>query len=93
MVLLGHHQSGKSTLAGHLAGLKREDTVNPTGLPFNQISDHTANEISCGDSINTSYLHCDASEVFQIMIMDAPGQNPRAAVHAITQADVAVIVV
>ena len=93
VVLLGHHQSGKSTLAGHLSCLQREFTVNPNGLPFKQISDYTANEISCGHSVNTSYLRCDASEVFQIMVMDAPSKFPRAAVHAISQADVAVIVV
>jgi elongation factor G len=71
-ILLGHAQSGKTTLAESIVyfckATNRKGTVNEG----NTVSDYSLDEIERKSSINSSLLYCDYKGV-RIQIVDAPG--------------------
>ncbi|MDI6605605.1 MAG: elongation factor G, partial [Candidatus Omnitrophota bacterium] len=72
IILLGHSQSGKTTLSESLLyfckSTKRKGSINEG----NTVSDYSFDEIEKKSSINSSFLFCDYNDV-RIQIIDTPG--------------------
>jgi len=71
-ILLGHAQSGKTSLAESLIFSCKATTRRGSVAEGNTVSDYSADEIERKISINGSLLHCDYKGN-RIQIFDAPG--------------------
>ncbi len=72
IILLGHAQSGKTTLAESLLHFSGATTRKGTVADGTTVSDYSFDEIERKNSINTSFLFCDYQNI-RIQIVDAPG--------------------
>ncbi len=72
LILLGHAQSGKTSLAENLlfkcGAISRKGTI----LEGNTIGDYNSDEIERKSSINASFLNCNYQGI-QVQIVDTPG--------------------
>ena len=71
-ILLGHAQSGKTTLAESMLYLAKATTRKGTVADGTTVSDYSFDEIERKSSINSSLLFCDYKG-HRIQIIDAPG--------------------
>jgi elongation factor G len=71
-ILLGHAQSGKTTLAESLLYFCKATNRKGTVTDGTTVSDYSADEIERKSSINSSLLYCDYKNV-RFQIIDAPG--------------------
>jgi elongation factor G len=71
-ILLGHAQSGKTTLAESLLFFSKAITRKGSVSEGTTVSDYSADEIERKSSINSSLLYCDYKGA-RIQIIDAPG--------------------
>lgn len=71
-ILLGHAQSGKTTLAENLLYFCKATTRKGTVAEGTTVSDYNFNEIERKSSINSSLLFCDYKGT-RIQIIDTPG--------------------
>lgn len=71
-ILLGHAQSGKTTLSESILFYCRATSRKGTTGEGNTVSDYSADEIEKKSSINSSLLYCDYKNT-RIQIIDAPG--------------------
>jgi elongation factor G len=71
-ILLGHAQSGKTTLAEALLYFTKATTRKGTVAEGNTVSDYSSDEIERKSSINSSVLYCDY-QGNRIQMIDAPG--------------------
>jgi elongation factor G len=71
-ILLGHAQSGKTTLAESLLYFTKATNRKGTVADGNTVSDYSFDEIERKSSINSSLLYCDYKS-HRIQIIDAPG--------------------
>jgi len=72
VVLLGHAQSGKTSLAESLVFRCKAISRKGTTAEGNTVSDYNWDEIERKSSINASLLFCDYQDI-RIQIMDTPG--------------------
>src|SRR4030042_1877987 len=71
-ILLGHAQSGKTTLSESILYLCKATTRKGTTFDGTTVSDYSFDEIERKSSINSSLLYCDYKDT-RIQIIDAPG--------------------
>ncbi len=71
-ILLGHAQSGKTTLAESLLYFCKATNRRGTVPEGNTASDYSFDEIERKSSVNSSLLYCDYKNV-RIQMIDAPG--------------------
>ncbi|OGX40166.1 MAG: hypothetical protein A2984_02790 [Omnitrophica WOR_2 bacterium RIFCSPLOWO2_01_FULL_41_12] len=71
-ILLGHAQSGKTTLSESLLYFCKSTTRKGTIADGTTVSDYSFDEIEKKNSINASFLYCDYKGI-RIQIIDAPG--------------------
>ncbi|MCM8796855.1 MAG: elongation factor G [Candidatus Omnitrophica bacterium] len=71
-ILLGHAQSGKTTLAESLLYFCKATTRKGSTYDGTTVSDYSFDEIERKSSINSSFLYCDYQGL-RIQIVDAPG--------------------
>lgn len=71
-ILLGHAQSGKTTLAESLLYLAKATNRKGTISEGNTVSDYSWDEIERKSSINAAILHCTYKNT-RIQIIDTPG--------------------
>ena len=71
-ILLGHAQSGKTTLSEGLLYFCKATTRRGTTADGTTVSDYSFDEIERKSSINSSLLYCDYKDT-RIQIIDAPG--------------------
>ncbi len=71
-ILLGHAQSGKTTLSESILYLCKATTRKGTIAEGTTVSDYNFDEIERKNSINSSLLYCDYKGV-RIQIIDTPG--------------------
>jgi len=71
-ILLGHAQSGKTTLSESLLYFCKATTRRGTIADGTTASDYSFDEIEKKNSINASFLHCDYNE-YHLQMIDAPG--------------------
>ncbi|MBU1125973.1 MAG: elongation factor G [Candidatus Omnitrophica bacterium] len=71
-ILLGHAQSGKTSLAESLLSYCHATTRKGTIAEGTTVSDYSADEIERKSSINSSLLFCEYKDI-RIQIIDAPG--------------------
>jgi len=71
-ILLGHAQSGKTSLSEALLYFSKATTRKGTVAEGNTASDYSSDEIERKSSINSSLLYCDY-RASRIQIIDAPG--------------------
>lgn len=71
-ILLGHAQSGKTTLSESLLYFCKATSRKGSVAEGNTVSDYSADEIERKSSINSSLLYCDYKGV-RIQMIDAPG--------------------
>lgn len=72
IILLGHAQSGKTTLAESMLYMCKATTRKGTVADGTTVSDYSFDEIERKNSINTSFLFCDYQDT-RIQIVDTPG--------------------
>ncbi|MBM3255506.1 MAG: elongation factor G [Candidatus Omnitrophica bacterium] len=72
VILLGHAQSGKTTLSETLLYSCKATTRKGTIAEGNTVSDYSYDEIERKNSINSSLLYCDYKGI-RIQIIDSPG--------------------
>jgi elongation factor G len=72
IILLGHAQSGKTTLSESLLYLCKSTTRKGTIADGTTVSDYSYDEIERKNSINSSLLYCDYKGN-RIQIIDSPG--------------------
>ncbi|MFA5099375.1 MAG: elongation factor G [Candidatus Omnitrophota bacterium] len=72
VVLLGHAQSGKTSLAEALLFRCKATTRKGTTAEGNTVSDYNGDEIERKSSINASFMFCDFQDI-RIQIIDTPG--------------------
>lgn len=72
IVLLGHAQAGKTSLAESLLFRCKATTRKGTVLEGNTVGDYSPDEIERKSSINASFMYCDHQDV-RIQILDTPG--------------------
>ncbi|MDP3732798.1 MAG: elongation factor G [Candidatus Omnitrophota bacterium] len=71
-ILLGHAQSGKTTLSENLLYFCKATTRKGTSAEGTTVSDYSFDEIERKSSINSSLLYCDYKGT-RIQIIDTPG--------------------
>jgi len=71
-ILLGHAQSGKTTLSESLLYFCKATTRKGTVADGTTVSDYAFDEIERKNSINSSFLYCDYKDS-RIQIIDTPG--------------------
>ncbi len=71
-ILLGHAQSGKTSLAESILSVCKATTRKGTIADGTTVSDYSFDEIERKSSINASLLHCDYKGT-RLQIIDAPG--------------------
>ncbi|MFH0791102.1 MAG: GTP-binding protein [Candidatus Omnitrophota bacterium] len=71
-ILLGHAQSGKTSVAESLLYFTKATTRKGSVLEGTTISDYSFDEIERKSSINSSFLHCDYKGI-RIQMVDSPG--------------------
>ncbi|MDD5431701.1 MAG: elongation factor G [Candidatus Omnitrophica bacterium] len=71
-ILLGHAQSGKTSLAESILYLCKATTRKGTILEGNTVSDYSFDEIERKSSINAGFLYCDYKGA-RFQIVDSPG--------------------
>ncbi|MCX5696779.1 MAG: elongation factor G [Candidatus Omnitrophica bacterium] len=71
-ILLGHAQSGKTTLSESILYLAKATSRKGTTADGNTVSDYNFDEIEKKSSINASLLYCDYKGT-RIQMIDAPG--------------------
>lgn len=71
-ILLGHAQSGKTTLSESLLYFCKATTRKGTTADGTTVSDYSFDEIERKSSINSSLLYCDYKDT-RIQAIDAPG--------------------
>ncbi|MBM3246878.1 MAG: GTP-binding protein, partial [Candidatus Omnitrophica bacterium] len=93
-ILLGHAQSGKTTLSESLLYFCKATNRKGTIAEGTTVSDYGFDEIERKNSINSSLLYCDYKE-HRIQMIDAPGYADffGEAISGIRGVDAAVIVV
>ncbi|MCM8780432.1 MAG: elongation factor G [Candidatus Omnitrophica bacterium] len=72
LVLLGHAQSGKTTLSEAILYICGATTRKGSVVDGTTVSDYSSDEIERKSSINASFLYCDYKGV-RIQIVDTPG--------------------
>ncbi len=72
IILLGHAQSGKTTLAESMLYFCKATTRKGTIADGTTVSDYSFDEIERKNSINASFLYCDYEDT-RIQIIDPPG--------------------
>ncbi|MFA6384647.1 MAG: elongation factor G [Candidatus Omnitrophota bacterium] len=72
VVLLGHAQSGKTSLAEAILFRCKSTTRKGTSAEGNTVSDYNWDEIERKSSINASFMFCDYQDI-RIQIIDTPG--------------------
>jgi elongation factor G len=72
LILLGHAQSGKTSLAESMLSLCKATTRKGAVADGTTVSDYSFDEITRKSSINASLLFCDCRDT-RIQIVDAPG--------------------
>lgn len=72
IILLGHAQSGKTTLAESMLYLCKATTRKATVADGTTVSDYSTDEIERQSSINSSFLFCDYQDI-RIQLIDTPG--------------------
>ncbi len=72
LILLGHAQSGKTTLVEALLYFCKANNRKGSVMEGTTVSDYSSDEIERKSSINSSFLFCDYKD-FRIQIVDAPG--------------------
>ncbi len=72
VILLGHAQSGKTTLAESILFACKATSRKGSTADGNTVSDYSADEIEKKSSINASFLFCDYKGS-RIQLVDAPG--------------------
>lgn len=94
LILLGHAQSGKTTLAESMLYFTKATTRKGSVAEGNTVSDYSFDEIERKSSINSSLLYCDYKGS-RIQIIDAPGYADFFAevISGIRAVDSAVIVI
>ncbi len=93
-ILLGHAQSGKTTLAEDLLYFAKATIRKGTVADGTTVSDYSFDEIERKSSINSSLLYCDYKGT-RIQIIDAPGYADFFAevISGLRAVDAAVIVI
>ena len=71
-ILLGHAQSGKTTLCESLLYFSKATTRKGTVADGTTVSDYSSDEIEKKNSINSSLLYCDYQGI-RIQMIDTPG--------------------
>ena len=71
-ILLGHAQSGKTTLSENLLYFCKAITRKGTIADGTTVSDYSFDEIERKNSINSSFLYCDYKD-YRVQIIDTPG--------------------
>ena len=72
LILLGHAQSGKTTLSEGILYFCKATTRRGTIADGTTVSDYSFDEIERKNSINSSLLYCDYKDI-RIQIIDTPG--------------------
>ncbi|MDD4894527.1 MAG: elongation factor G [Candidatus Omnitrophica bacterium] len=72
LILLGHAQSGKTTLSESLLYFCKTTTRKGTIADGTTVSDYSFDEIERKNSINSAFLYCDYKG-YRIQIIDTPG--------------------
>lgn len=72
IILLGHAQSGKTTLSESLLFLSKATSRKGSVADGTTVSDYSFDEIERKSSINSSFLYCDYKGA-RIQIVDTPG--------------------
>jgi elongation factor G len=72
VVLLGHAQSGKTSLAEALLFRCKATTRKGATAEGNTVSDYNEDEVERKSSINASFMFCDYQDI-RIQIIDTPG--------------------
>jgi elongation factor G len=72
LILLGHAQSGKTTLSESILYFSKTTNRKGTVADGNTVSDYSFDEIERKSSINASLLYCDYQGM-RIQMIDAPG--------------------
>ena len=72
LILLGHAQSGKTSLAEALLYFSKATNRKCTTAEGNTVSDYGFDEIEKRSSVNASLLYCDY-KTLRIQMLDTPG--------------------